>query len=148
MRKAINSLALLLAITVLLTMPVYAAENDQIMPCESEVLSRYTGYLSVSSGNEIKICFVVMGTQSLDKIGALIIEIQRSSDGESWTTVETYECADYANMMATTSYTCGSYVTHYGEYGYYYRAKVTFLGQKGNIVYTPTIYTDMIYLAP
>ena len=129
-------------------MPVYAAENDQIMPCESEILSRYTSYLNVPSGNEIRICFVVMGTQSLDEIGALKIEIQRSSDGESWTTMETYECADYANMMATASRICGSYVTYYGEYGYYYRAKVTFWGQKGGAVYAPTIYTDTIYLAP
>lgn len=146
MRKIINSLALLLAITVLLSMPAHAAEGSEIMPCESDVLSRYTSYLVVSSGNEIWVNFRVVATQTLDKIGALRIEIQRSSDGESWTTVTTYKYADYSSMMGTDTSVYSSYVTYYGEYGYYYRAKISFYGQKGFNLYSASSYSDVVYL--
>lgn len=128
-------------------MPVYAAERDQIMPCESNLLMRYTSYLFVPSGNEIQIWFEISGTQTLDRIGVLQIEVQRSSDGENWTTVQTYKSSDYANMLATSTSDYDSYVTYYGEYGYYYRAKVSIYGQKGLTIYGKSIYTGIIYLS-
>lgn len=148
MSKTIKNLALLLVITMLLSTPVYAAESSQVMPCDSDILSQYNSSIYVPSENNIQIEFSVMGTRILDKIGAHKIEIQRSSDGEEWTTVETFDRADYANMLGINRFSYSSSVTYYGEYGYYYRAKVTFWGQKDGAVYTPTLYTDTIYLAP
>ena len=146
MRKTIKSLALLLAIAVLLAMPVHAAEGNQITPRESTVMSQYCTYLYVPSGNTIQIWFELVGTRVLDRIGVLRVEIQRSFNGVAWTTMQTYEYTDYPTMMATDKLSHDSYVTHYGTYGYYYRAKVTIFGQKGSDIYTKTVYTDTIYL--
>lgn len=146
MRKTIKILALLLVITMLWSIPVYAAESDAIMPCETDMLDMSGAELYVTSGNEIQIWFTVVGAQILDKIGALQIDVQRSSDRENWTTMQTYKCTNYTNMMASGTSGCTSYVTYYGEYGYYYRAKVNILGQKGLTFYTKTIYTASIYL--
>lgn len=146
MRKTINILAVLLAVVVLLSPSAYAAGSDQVMPRESSTLSQYTAYLYVPSGNEIQIWFDIIGTRTLDEIGASRIEVQRSSNGQNWTTVETYLYADYDNMMATNKPTYASYVTYYGTYGYYYRAYVTITGQKGTEFSTRFIYTDTIYL--
>lgn len=148
MRKTIRYLALLLAIMVLLSTTAFAADNDQVMPRESDLVRYYSSRLYVPSGNEIQIWFRVIGVRILDQIGAAKIEIQRSTDTQNWTTVATYTYADHSSMIATDTSVCNSYVSYYGEYGYYYRAKVTFWGQKGGAVYAPTIYTDTIYLAP
>lgn len=146
MRKTINILAVLLAVVVLLSPSAYAAGSDQITPYESSTLRQYTTFLYVPSGNEIQIWFDVIGTRILDKIGVLRIEVQQSSDGQNWTTVEAFRCTDYDNMIATNSQTCCSYVTYYGTYGYYYRAYVTIMGQKGTEISSRFIYTDTVYL--
>ena len=148
MRKINKTLALLLVIAMLLSTPVYAAEKDQIMPCSSNILSHYNCSLYVPSENEIQIDFSVIGTRILDQIGVLKIEIQQSTDGESWTTIETFESEDHSNMIVDNRFNHHASITYYGEYGYYYRAKVTFWGKNDGAVYAPTIYTDMIYLAP
>lgn len=146
MRKTINILAVLLAVVVLLSPSAYASGNDQVMPYESSTLRQYATYLYVPSGNEIQVWFDIIGTRTLDEIGASRIEVQQSSDGQNWTTVETYRYADYDNMMATNKLTYASYVTYYGTYGYYYRAYVTIMGQKGTDLSTRFIYTDTVYL--
>lgn len=146
MRKTIKSLSLLLVIAVLLAMPAHAAEGDWITPRESTVMSQYCGYLYVPSGNTVQAWFELVGTRILDRIGAARIDIEQSSNCLNWTTVQTYKYADYPNMMANNKGTYESYVTYYGEYGYYYRAKITIMGQKGFEIYTKAFYTEIIYL--
>lgn len=146
MRKTIKGLALLLALAVLLSVPVYAAESDPITPFASPTLSQYCVFLYVPSGNEIQVWFDVVGTRYLDRIGAARIEVQRSSDCATWTTVQVYQCSDYTNMIATNEISYESYVTHYGSYGYYYRAYVTIQGFKDGTGSTRFVYTDIIYL--
>lgn len=147
MKRTMKNIAFLLIVAVLLSMPAYAAERDPVMPCENNVLSQYACDLLVSSGNKLQVHFSVTAIEILDKIGALQIEIQRSSDGENWTTVKTYKYADYPSLMATGTAAYSSYVTYYGEYGYYYRAKVSFYGQEGLLLYGKTRYTNTVYLS-
>lgn len=146
MRKTINILAVLLAVVILLSPSAYAAGNDQVMPYESSTLRQYTTFLYVPSGNEIQVWFDITGTRVLDEIGVTRIEVQRSSNGQNWTTVEAFRCTDYDNMTATNEISHVSYVTYYGTYGYYYRAYVTIIGQKGSVLSSRSIYTDTIYL--
>lgn len=146
MKKIIKSLALLLAIAVFLSTPVYATDSIPAIPRASMVLSQYSSYLHVPSGNEIQVWFDVIGTRTLDEIGVSYIEIQQSPDGQNWTTVKTYSYVDYSNMVITNSRDHCSYVTYYGTYGYYYRAIVTFYGLLGSVPDAKPINTDAIRL--
>ena len=82
----------------------------------------------------------------MDKIGASWIEIQRSSNGSTWTTMKTAYAADYPQMIKENIIYCTDYITYTGTVGYYYRACVKFYAEKGNgsgIIYH---YTDVLKL--
>ena len=62
----------------------------------------------------------------MDEIGASVIHVYRSADGDSWTKVRSYYKEDYSNMTCENTVSHVDYVTYTGAWtGYYYRAQIT-----------------------
>lgn len=118
----------LLVMSLLLVTPVSATEETVLTPSSARTSSyflSYSVYLHRTSDTTFEVWFDVVGTYIMQEIGATVIKVQRSADGENWTTMLTYRVANHPGMICEN--TVGhSYGVSYnvGTSGYYYRAYV------------------------
>lgn len=61
----------------------------------------------------------------MDKLGASMIRVQRSTDGEVWEICDTYWATDHPEIMGS-GYSFTSSITYQGQIGYQYRAFIYF----------------------
>lgn len=145
MRRIMRTVALLLLFSTLLSSVSFA--TDAASPCSSAYLQSYTTHLSVVSGTtKLQISFHVSGTKILDEIGAKQINLQRSTDGESWTTMKIFWPSDYPRMLDTNTISYGSYVEYAVSKGFYYRAYIKIWGGKDGGGDSRYVYTNVIDL--
>lgn len=130
MNRFIRMTCFALIISLLLTTGAMAAENGNQRA--SNYFGSHSVYLHKTSGTQFQAWFEVTAVGTMQKIGASIIEIQRSTDKSNWTTVATYEMDDYANMVASNTSGHESYVTYTYTTGYYYRAYVELYAKNSN----------------
>ena len=144
MKRFIRCTCLVLAMVMVLSSPAAAAEalenrSSSFFLCSSV-------YLCNVSGTSFEAWFDVTGLDIMDAIGATMIKIQRSSDGENWTTVKTCSKDNYLYFMAYNTVTHAAGVSHVGTPGYYYRAYIEIYAKKGvNTGYLDR-YTSAIYI--
>lgn len=123
MKKATRLISLILIFSLIVAVPVSA---EDITPRASSFFAAYRAYCTKLSSTSIGVSFQVIGVGTMDVLGASQVRVQRSSDGENWTTVKTFDKADYSNMTDTDSAVYGSTLSCTVPAGYYYRAIVTF----------------------
>lgn len=129
MKRYIKLLCLVLAFTMCLAIPAGA---EEIAPYASNYFMSYNAYLSGETSTSFEVWFSVTALRKMDKIGVDYINIQRSSDGNNWTTVKTYDSDDYSNLMDTNSSSHAGHVTYTNKQsGYQYRAFVKFYAKEG-----------------
>lgn len=122
MKRFIRIIAMLTVLATMVVMPVWAeAANSRA----SSFFGSSNVYLYKLSGTQFEVWFNVTATGGMDELGASEIKIQRSSDGENWSTMRTYIKEVYSNMTDTNTSNHASYFTYTGTAGYYYRAKIT-----------------------
>lgn len=139
-KKIISALAILLFISICAS-PIASAASVRA----SEYLSSYTAYIYPSGNGNMSIYFDVVGTGTMDQIGALSIRLQqRPSGSTTWTTVQSYSHVNYTNMLATNNYYHGSGVSYAGVSGYSYRAYVTVWAGKNGAGDSREILTAVI----
>lgn len=126
MKKATRLISLILVFSLILAVPVSAEDPT---PRASSFFAAYRAYCTKVSSTSLEVSFHVIGAGPMDVLGASQIKVQRSSDGENWTTVKTFDKANYSNMTDTTTAVHGSVMTCSITSGYYYRAIVTFYAQ-------------------
>lgn len=128
MKRLIQYFCVLLAVVLVMAVPARAeAANTR----ESAYFSAYDSFLWKTSGTTFQVWYDVIGNGTMDKLGVSCIKVQRSTDGQNWTTVKTYLSSNYPDMICENTFSHGGYVTYTGSIGYYYRAYVTFYATKG-----------------
>ena len=144
MKKSIRIISFLISLVLLLIIPISA---DNSGTYSSIFFHSYDSEIYNTSGRNIEIWFDVVGNGEMDEIGASCIELERSSNGTTWTVVQTFLPEDYPQMICTNTgmnYDC---VTCKGSYGYYYRAHVTCYAKNSRGEGYMNDYSETIYLS-
>ena len=141
-RKMTSSLALVIVIVLCLSTTVSASGVEMRA---SEYLNRYSAYVYPEGSGEISIWFEVMGTTTMDEIGALSIRLQeKSSTSSTWTYVKSYSHVNYPNLLGYNTGFHSSGVYYSGKVGYSYRAEVTVWAGKNGDGDSRIILTDEV----
>ena len=119
MRLAVKMISLLLVIILVLPLSSMAVESRS-----SLYLHSYSAYLYPPGWGKIQIWFEVDGTNFMDEIGALEIQLYESKDNENWTWIKTFDYTDYSSMLGYNNYYHDGYVEYNGTIGRYYKAYV------------------------
>lgn len=102
-------------------------------------------YLYKTSGTTFQAWFDVKAVGIMDELGVSVIKVQRSSDGENWTTMKTYSKADYPDFICENTIRHSGCVTYTGTAGYYYRAYVELYAKKDTgTAYMPEYTSSML----
>lgn len=144
MKRFSRIVCTLLAVIMVLAVPAAAVENAT--PRASNFFMSSDVYLYMTTSTQFRAWFEVSALSGMEKLGASEIKVQKSSDGENWTTMKTYSMDDYSNMICENTGAHASYVTYTGQTGYYYRAKVTLYAENSSGVGEWIRYTDPVLL--
>lgn len=90
----------------------------------SDYLTAYSAYVYPAGWGKVQVWFDVEGTNDMDEIGALEIQLYESKDNENWTWVKTFEHQDYTGMLGYNDFIYTGYVEYNGTIGRYYKAYV------------------------
>lgn len=144
MKRIMRTLCLILALSMVLTIPAYAESSTE--PKGSAFFSSYGTDLYKTSSTSFEIWFDVdSNLAKMDVIGVSEIIVYRSADQQSWTKMKTYYMNAYPAMTATNAYTHTGYVTYnYAATGYYYRAYITFHAQNSTGIGERCVYTEIL----
>ena len=116
---AVKLIAMILLVVMLCPVQAFAAESRA-----SYYLSTYGAYVYNAAWGKVQVWFEVQGTNVMDEIGSLEIQLYESKDNVNWTWVKTFDYADYSDMLAYDDYYYGSHVEYSGTIGRYYKAYV------------------------
>lgn len=140
MKRFLRIVSLILVFSLILAVPAFAAE---VGLSRSLFFARTSQYIDVD-GKNLEIWFDVTGVEIMDTLGADIVKVQRSADGETWTTVATYDSDDYPEMLRSNTCIHASYLTYTASSGYRYRARVDYYAKKGQNIGGVTQYTSSV----
>lgn len=127
MKRFIRLVCLLVVFASLAVVPAYALEQSTRA---SQYLSSYGASCTKNSSTSLSVSFLVIGTGTMDEIGANTIKVQYSSDQVNWTTAKTFTKSSYPSMTDTNTGSHSTVLTCTVPSGKYYRAKVTFYSAK------------------
>lgn len=100
----------------------------------SEYLSNYGAYIYAAGGGKVQVWFDVQGTDFMDELGALSIEIYEcsfnSSNLSDWTWKKTFTHDSTSGMLSYNDNFHGSSVDYYGTAGKWYMAYLCVWGGK------------------
>ena len=139
MKRFLRTVCFLMAAVMLFTTTAFAAESRS-----SNFFMMTSTYIDHSSTSKLEIWFDVTAVGTMDVLGVSTIKLQRSTDKTNWTTVKTFEKADYSVMTCANTVQHSDCVTYYGSSSYYYRAYVEFYAKNSSGIgeygkYTATV---------
>ena len=123
MKRFTRCICLLLVCAMMFSTTALAAETNE--PRASDFFWASSVYFWNTSGNNYQIWFGVTAVGTMAELGASKIQLQRSTDEVNWTTVRTYNKADYPQMIKTNTGYHDDCVSFTATTGYSYRAIVT-----------------------
>lgn len=144
MRRFTQLVCLVLVFVTVFSTVAFAAETPQ--PRASMFFMSSSVYFWHVSGNDYQVWFDVTAKSTMQKLGASKIKVQRSTDEVNWTTVKTYNMADYSQMTQSNSYTYANCVPFSATTGYSYRAIVTLYAKNSNGTGEMNEYTAILDL--
>ena len=107
-KKTLRIIALIVALTLMLSVAVLAAENA------SEYIAATSAWIT-RDGTTIKVNYYIIGAHTMDQIGVKYIYLYESTD-YGWTLVKTFSYTDplyAADMMTTNSSIMAGYLPYY-----------------------------------
>lgn len=116
---SIRFIAVLLVLALIIPINVTAVE-----PRASYYLVSYSAYIYQAGWGKVQVWFEVTGTNDMDELGALEIQLYESKDNENWTRVKTFRFTDYPDILAYNDYFHVGHVEYNGTIGRYYQAYV------------------------
>ena len=126
--RAFRAVSLLLAFILILPVSAMATESRS-----SLYLHSYSAYIYPAGWGKVQVWFEVNGTNNMDEIGALEIQIFESKDNENWYWVDTYTYNDHAGMLGYDNYYHDGHIEYSGTIGRYYMAYVcVWAGKNGD----------------
>lgn len=123
MKRLTQLICMLLVFVTVFSTVALAAEIPA--PRASNFFGASSVYFWHVSGDNYQVWFDVTALSTMQKLGASKIKVQRSTDKANWTTVQTYNMADYSQMTTSNAVTYINCVPFTATSGYYYRAVVT-----------------------
>lgn len=141
MKRFVRFICLLVVFASLAVIPAYAQEPSARA---SDYLSAYGAYCTKTSSTSVTASFQVIGTGTMDEIGANMVKIQYSSDQVNWTTAKTFYKSSYPNMTITNRSAYASELSCTVPSGKYYRAYVEFYAEKDGGFAERYYYTEII----
>ena len=141
MKRLIRLVCLLVVFATLTTIPAYAQEQSTRA---SDYISSYMAYCSKDSSTSVSVSYLIIGTRTMDEIGANMVKVQYSSDKANWTTAKTFYKSSYPDMTDTNTGSHGTVLTCTVPSGKYYRAYVEFYSEKDGGFSERYYYTDII----
>ena len=122
-----------ITVVVLIMIFVFPANAFAVEPRASDYLEAYIAYVYPAGWGKVQVWLSVDGTDYMDEIGALEIQLYESTDNENWTWVKTFDYTDYPDMLAYNDYTHTGHVQYNGTIGRYYKAYVcVWAGKNGD----------------
>ena len=125
----VRIVAVVLVLAMLTPTSVSAAE---IQPRASLYLDSYSAYVYMPGAGEVRAYFTVSGTDYMDELGALTIQIYEcstnSSNSNDWTWKKTFKHNTTSGMLSYNDDYHSGYVTYNGTAGKYYKAYVCIWG--------------------
>lgn len=115
----LNITIAILVMILILPVNVFAVE-----PRASDYLEAYSAYVYPAGWGKVQVWVTVHGTDDMDEIGALEIQLYESTDNENWTWVKTFEHQVYSDMLGYNDYYHSGHVEYNGTIGRYYKAYV------------------------
>lgn len=109
----------ILIMTLIFPINVLAAEARA-----SDYLDAYSAYVYPAKLGFIQVWFEVEGTDYMDEIGALEIQLYESTDNENWTWVKTFEHQNDPGMLGYNEFYYAGHVQYDGILGRYYKAYI------------------------
>ena len=144
MKRFVRCISVALVLVLLLGTVAYAQETA---PRSSAFFMSWDSYLYKTASNQFQIWFDVVSMGGMDELGVSKIEVERSSNGRTWTVVKTYNAENYAYMIQEDTGFVYDYVTYTGTRGYYYRAYVTFYAKNSSGTGKMFDYSEALYLS-
>ena len=123
MKRFLRLVCLVLVVSLLAAVPAYAEEPTTRA---SNFFSSYRAYCTKKTSTQLAVSFQVVGAGIMDELGASQVKVQRSTDGENWTTIRTFKKDTYSSMIDTDAGVHGTNLYCTITSGYYYRAVITF----------------------
>ena len=133
----VKLIAILLFVVMLCPVQVFAAGSRA-----SYYISTYSGYIYIAAWGKVQVWFEVEGTNVMDEIGALEIQLYESTDNANWTWVKTFGYTNNSGMMEYNDYIHSGHVEHTGIYGHYYKASVCIWAGKDGAGDSRTFWTS------
>lgn len=127
MKRFLRTVCFLMAAVMLFTTTAFAAESRS-----SNFFMKTSTYITRSSTSKLNIWFDVTAVGMMDVLGVRTIKLQKSTDKTNWTTIKTYDKADYSVMTCANTTAHADCVTYYGSSNYYYRAYVEFYAKNSS----------------
>ena len=109
---------------ILIVSCVFPINAMAVEPRASDYLSGYSAYVYNAAWGKIQVWVSVDGTNYMDEIGALEIQLYESKDNETWTWVKTFDYTDYSDMLVYDDFSHTGHVQYSGTIGRYYKAYV------------------------
>ena len=145
MKKGIRFVGLILVLSILMTIPVFAQTGVETRA--SIFFSAHDTFLSKVSDTRFKVWYDVTATGTMDYLGVCEIQIDRSLDGSDWDLIATYEETFYPAMVASNTGSHTGYITYDNATpGYYYRAYVTFYAKNSRGTGELSRYTQTLQM--
>lgn len=141
MKRFIRLVCLLVVVASLTAIPAYAQEQSERA---SDYLSSYMASCTKISSTSVGVSYLVIGTGTMDEIGANVVKIQYSSDKVNWTTAKTFYKSSYTQMTDTNTSSHSAVLSATVPSGKYYRAYVEFYSEKNGGFSERYYYTEII----
>ena len=128
-------------LTMALMLPVVASATTA-QPRASAYLDNYNAYVYLPGNGEVRVYFNVEGTNYMDELGTLKIQIYESTDGINWTWKKTFSHDSTPGMLSYNDDYHSGYVSYSGVAGRYYKAYVCVWGGKNGAGDTRYFWTS------
>ena len=123
-KAIVRMIACVLIITMIIPVGVSAA----VEPRASDYLSAYNAYVYLPGDGEVRVYFDVQGTDDMDELGALFIQLYECSTNSSnlndWEWVKSFAHDKNPGMLGYNDFFHLGYVSYQGTPGKYYKAYV------------------------
>lgn len=139
MKQFFRCLSIILVAVMLLSIPALAAENR----ASSYIMSTCV-YLNLITSTEFRIWHEVIALDIMDELGAYEIKVQESTDGSTWRTVRTFNCANYPSMVDQNTHAYANYLTYTGTVGRLYRARIIMFAENSTGRGEVIVYTEPV----
>ena len=123
-----NTIARIIAVLLVIVLVVPMEVSASTQPRASYYLSSYNAYVYLPGDGEVRVYFNVLGTDDMDELGTLFIQIYECSTNSSnlndweWKTAFAHDSSP--GMLGYDDFYHSGYVSYQGTPGKYYKAYV------------------------